>query len=79
MTRQSGPTIASMQVRAVRVPMMQAHQTASGTVSESPLALTDIVTDSGMVGHNIVIACSAMALKPLAELKRTLTAPLPVS
>ena len=72
MTRKADATIASMRVRAVRVPMKQAHQTAGGTVSESPLVLTDIVTDSGVVGHSIVFAYTAMALKPVTEMIRNL-------
>ncbi len=72
MTRKTGPTVASTRVRAVRVPMKQAHRTAGGTVSESPLVLTDIVTGDGVVGHSIVFAYTAMALKPIAELIRNM-------
>lgn len=72
MTGNSAPTIASLQVRAVRVPMAQPHKTASGTVSESPLVLTDIVTDAGVVGSSMVFAYTAMALKPLADFVRNL-------
>ena len=68
----SDPIIKNINVRAVCVPMTQPHQTAGGTVSESPLTLTDIVTDDGTVGHSIVFAYNLMALKPIADLVRNL-------
>ena len=46
--------IKSLKVRAVRVPMVQPHRTAGGVVSESPLVLTDVFSDDGIVGHSIV-------------------------
>lgn len=55
--------------------MMRPHQTASGTVSESPLVLIDVVTDQSAVGHGIVFTYTTAALKPTAELVRNL-APL---
>jgi mandelate racemase len=63
--------IESLRVRAVRVPM-HPHQTASGTVSESPLVLTDVVTDQAAVGHSIVFTYTTAALKPTAELIQSL-------
>jgi mandelate racemase len=47
---------------------MMPHQTASGTVTESPLVLTDIATDDGIVGHSITFTYTAAALKPAADL-----------
>lgn len=44
------------------------HQTASGTVSESPLVLVDVITDAGVAGRGIVFTYTAMALKPTAEM-----------
>ena len=55
--------------------MAHPHQTASGTVSESPLVLVDVVTDQGAVGHGIVFTYTAAALKATAELVQNL-APL---
>jgi len=55
--------------------MVHPHQTASGTVSESPLVLIDVVTDQGVVGHGIVFTYTTAALKPTAELVQNL-APL---
>jgi mandelate racemase len=64
--------IRAVQVRAVRVPMERPHQTAGGTVSESPLVLTDITTEDGVVGHSVVFTYTAAALKPTADLIRNL-------
>ncbi len=62
------PKVREVRVRAVRVPMEQPHQTASGTVSESPLVLTDVTTDTGSEGHSIVFTYNMAALKPTADL-----------
>lgn len=62
------PKIQGLKVRVVRVPMTEAHQTASGVITESPLVLTDIVTDAGINGHSIVFTYTPAALKPTAEL-----------
>ncbi len=64
--------IRAVQVRTVRVPMTHPHQTAGGTVSESPLVLTDITTEDGVVGHSVVFTYTPAALKPTAELIRNL-------
>lgn len=63
----TGPKITGLRVRAVRVPM-QPHQTAGGTVAESPLVLTDAFTDQGAVGHSITFTYTAVALKPTGDL-----------
>jgi mandelate racemase len=60
--------IKHLRVRAVRVPMPDPHPTASGVVSESPLVLTDVVTDEGTVGHSIVFTYTMLALEPTARL-----------
>jgi mandelate racemase len=70
MTRDSSPTVQGFRVRAVRVPMSEPHQTASGVITESPLVLTDIITDAGISGHSIVFTYTPAALKPTAELIR---------
>jgi len=69
------PRLAELRVRAVRVPMREPHQTASGAVAESPLVLTDAVFDDGVVGHGLVFTYTPAALAPVAELIRNL-APL---
>ena len=48
------PKVRRLTVRAVRVPMREPHQTASGAVAESPLVLTDALFDDGLVGHSVV-------------------------
>ncbi|MGD8390998.1 MAG: enolase C-terminal domain-like protein [Desulfobacterales bacterium] len=68
MQKDSSPTIKGFRVRAVRVPMTEPHQTASGVITESPLVLTDILTDTGISGHSIVFTYTPAALKPTAEL-----------
>ncbi len=60
--------IRELRVRAVRVPMEHPHRTTSGTVSESPLVLTDVITDDGVVGHSIVFTYTMAALKPTGDL-----------
>src|SRR4029077_9900281 len=69
------PKIHKWRVRAVCVPIEPPHQTASGTVSESPLVLADITTDGGVTGHSIAFTYTAAAVKPVAELMANL-APL---
>ncbi len=67
-------SLKALRVRAVRVPMQHPHQTASGTVAESPLVLTDAVMDDGTVGHSLVFTYTPAALKPVAELIRNIEA-----
>jgi mandelate racemase len=66
------PKIKSLTVRAVRVPMAEPHRTASGVITESPLVLTDVLTDDGTVGHGVVFTYTTAALGPTAELIRNL-------
>ncbi len=61
-------TIKAFRVRAVRVPMSEPHQTASGVITASPLVLTDVVTDTGISGHSMVFTYTPAALRPTAEL-----------
>lgn len=74
MARPSTPKIARFNVRAVRVPMRPPHKTASGTVSESPLILTDVILDDGTAGHSVTFAYTPMAVAPTAELVRNFEA-----
>lgn len=64
----AAPRIQSLRVRAVRVPMAEPHRTAGGVIAESPLVLTDLITDAGSVGRSMVFTYTATALKPTAEL-----------
>ncbi len=72
MQTESAPKIKTIRVRALRVPMAEPHRTAGGVVSESPLVLTDVVTDCGVTGHSMVFTYTAAALLPTAELVRNL-------
>ena len=68
MNENSPLKICGLRVRAVSVPMSEPHRTASGTITESPLVLTDVLTDQGVVGHSYVFCYSTLALKPTALL-----------
>jgi len=74
MTTDSVPKLRSLRARAVRVPMREPHQTASGAVAESPLVLTDATFDNGVVGHGLVFTYTPMALAPVAQLIRNFEA-----
>lgn len=69
------PAVQELRVRTIHVPMETPHRTASGVVSESPLVLTDVVTDDGVVGRSIIFTYTAAALRPTADLIRNI-APL---
>ena len=72
MQQDSTSKLKSLHVTTVSVPMQHPHQTASGTVSESPLVLTDVITDDGIVGHSMIFTYTRTALKPTAELIRNM-------
>ena len=72
MATDSAPKLRRLTVRAVRVPMREPHQTASGAVAESPLVLTDALFDDGLVGHSVVFTYTPLALQPVAELIRNI-------
>ena len=61
-------TIRGLRVRTVEVPMPHPHRTASGTITSSPLVLTDLLTDEGPAGSSYVFCYTALALKPTAQL-----------
>jgi mandelate racemase len=60
--------VRGLRVRAVRVPLDPPHRTASGAITESPLVLTDVLTDVGQLGHSVVFTYTNAALKPVADL-----------
>jgi mandelate racemase len=70
--RHSASKIQGVRVRAVRVPMEHPHQTSGGIVAESPLILTDVIGDDGVVGHSLVFTYTTAALGPTAELIKNL-------
>ncbi len=66
------PKLRGLRVRPVRVPMQHPHRTASGVFSESPLVLTDAITEDGILGHSVIFTFTSAALKPTAELIQNL-------
>src|SRR5580658_3908597 len=64
------PIIRELRVRAVRVPLQEPHRTASGIITESPLVLTDVITEDGLAGRSIIFTYTAAALQPTADLIR---------
>jgi len=72
MTKISAPKVKALNVRAVRVPMTEPHRTASAVITESPLVLVDVVTDTGIVGHGMVFTYTPAALGPTADLIKNL-------
>jgi mandelate racemase len=52
--------------------MQEAHRTASGVITESPLVLIDVISSDGVAGHSIVFTFTTAALQPLAELIRNI-------
>ena len=68
----NSPTkLRALHVRALCVPM-QPHRTASGVVAESPLILTDAVTEAGVIGRSIIFTYTPAALGPTADLIRNI-------
>ena len=63
-----GIKIKDVRVRKVMVPIKEPHRTASGTIEASPLVLTDIITDTGVMGHSYIFCYTELALKPTAQL-----------
>ena len=68
----SNITIESLRARTVLVPMSEPHRTASGVISECPLVLVDITTNTGVVGHSVVFTFTPAALNPTAQLIKNL-------
>jgi mandelate racemase len=52
--------------------MPHPHRSSGGTISESPLVLTDVTTEAGVVGHSVIFTYTPAALGPTAELIRNL-------
>lgn len=52
--------------------MRAPHQTASGVIVDSPLVLTDVLADAGIIGHSLVFTYTPIALKPTGDLIQNL-------
>jgi mandelate racemase len=72
MSSTPAPKICDLRVRPVLVPMQEPHRTASGEVTQSPLVLTDVITEEGINGHSMVFTYTPAALKPIAGLIRNI-------
>jgi len=68
----TGLIVRELRVRAVNVPMVEPHRTASGAITVCPLVLTDVLTDGDVVGHSYVFCYAPLALKPVALLVKGL-------
>ena len=66
--------VTGVRARGVRVPMPEPHRTATGVIADSPLVLTDVTLDNGVVGHGLVFTYTPAALKPTVDLVQNLEA-----
>lgn len=66
--------IKNVRVRPVMTPMREPHRTASGAIAACPLVLTDVITDTGMVGRSYIFCYTKLALKPAAQMVEGLAA-----
>jgi|SRR5579883_2449705 len=64
--------IVSLDLAPLLVPMSEPHQTASGTITESPLIATTVRTSAGISGYSLLFTYTRTALKPTADLIRNL-------
>ncbi len=64
--------IRDIQVRAVVAPLEPPVRTASGHVTQAPMLLIDLATDSGVIGRSYLFGYYAFTLAPLRELVRAL-------
>jgi mandelate racemase len=60
--------IRSVQARAVVAPLDPPVRTASGHVTEAPILLVDLTTDTGIVGRSYLFGYHAFTLAPLRQL-----------
>jgi mandelate racemase len=52
--------------------MTPPHRSSGGVLAESPLVLTDVLTDDGGLGHSLIFTYTVAALKPTADLIQNL-------
>ena len=64
--------IRDIQVRAVVAPLEPPVRTASGHVTQAPMLLIDLATDSSVIGRAYLFGYHAFTLAPLRELVRAL-------
>ena len=68
------PTIHSLRVRAVHVPVDPPVQTAAGSIGVAPLVLLDLLTSDGVTGSAYVFTYTPAALGPVAALAANMEA-----
>jgi mandelate racemase len=68
-------TFKSLRVTPVSVPLSNPVRTASGTMTEAPLALIDILSEEGVEGRTYLFTYTPLVLKPICQLLENL-APL---
>jgi mandelate racemase len=64
----SAPTIRSVKVRAVDVPISRPVKNAFGVIRSAPLVLIDVATDQGITGCSYIFGYARLTLKPLVRL-----------
>lgn len=69
--------VENVRVRPVMVPLEPPLRTASGVMATAPLALVDVATTHGVVGHAYVFAYTPVLLPALARLLEDVSALLP--
>ncbi len=62
------PTLRSLRVRPVEVPMPLPLQTSTGALTTAPLVLIDVETTAGVCGRAYVFAFTRANLKPIASM-----------
>jgi mandelate racemase len=68
----AGPTIRTLRVRPVNVPLPKPHPTAGGLLTSAPVALIDLTADDGTVGRSYVFTYTTVALLSVTQLLRDL-------
>jgi mandelate racemase len=75
MNLDSKPTIRSLAVRAVNVPMQRPLKTGGGEVRSAAMVLVDLLTDEEVSGCSYLFCPTPLVLEPVAKLLSNL-APL---
>src|SRR5215831_8692304 len=66
-------TLRELRVRAVHSPLKLPLVTSGGTVREAPLALIDLVSEQGVIGHAYLFCYTTLALRPVVQLLHNLS------
>lgn len=66
-------TFKSLRVTPVSVPLSNPVRTASGTMTEAPLALIDLLSEEGVEGRTYLFTYTPLVLKPICQLLENLS------